>query len=128
MGEARCAGIVSRTANLRMDVSDMDLGLKGRKALVTGSTAGIGFATALALAREGAHVVVNGRTEARVHAAIERIRGSFADSVIDGVAADLGSADGCAALTAQVADVDVLVNNMGIFEPKAFEAISDEDW
>jgi len=106
----------------------MDLGLKGRNALVTGSTAGIGFATALALAREGAHVVVNGRTEARVHAAIERIRGSVADAVIEGVAADLGTADGCAALIAHVADVDVLVNNMGIFEPKAFEAISDEDW
>lgn len=106
----------------------MNLGLEGRKALVTGSTAGIGFATAQALAREGAHVVVNGRTDARVRAAMDRIRASVGSALVDGVAADLGTADGCAAVIAHTPQVDVLVNNMGIFEPKAFDAISDADW
>src|SRR5436305_424806 len=83
-----------------------------------------GWATAVAVARVGAPVVVNGRSEACVRGAIERLRGSVADGVIGGPAADLGTADGCAAVIAHVAEVDVLVNNMGIFGPKAFEAIS----
>jgi NAD(P)-dependent dehydrogenase (short-subunit alcohol dehydrogenase family) len=106
----------------------MDLGLKGKKALVTGSTAGIGFATARALAAEGAVVTINGRTEARVHEALGRLRRQLAGAVVDGVAADLGTADGCRAVAARVPDVDVLVNNLGIFEPKPFEQISDADW
>lgn len=106
----------------------MDLGLQGKKALVTGSTAGIGFATAQALAREGAHVVVNGRTEARVRGAMDRIRETVDTAVVDGIAADLSNAEGCAAVIAHTAQVDVLVNNMGIFEPRAFESISDADW
>ena len=69
----------------------MDLGLKGKRAVVTGSTAGIGFATARALAAEGAHVVVNGRTEARVDAAVERIRADVPGASVQGVAADVSA-------------------------------------
>jgi NAD(P)-dependent dehydrogenase (short-subunit alcohol dehydrogenase family) len=106
----------------------MDLGLTGRRALVTGSTAGIGFAAARGLLAEGAHVTINGRTETRVQAAIDTLRREVPHAVIDGVAADLGTADGCAAVIAHVPDVDILVNNVGIFEPKPFDAISDADW
>ena len=106
----------------------MDLGLQGKRALVTGSTAGIGWATARALAAEGAYVVVNGRTPQRVEAAVSRLRGELPNAQVHGIAADLGTAQGCAQLTAQLSDVDVLVNNLGIFEPKAFEQIPDADW
>jgi hypothetical protein len=106
----------------------MDLQLTGKKALVTGSTAGIGFATAHGLAREGVSVVVNGRTPARVDAAVKRIRQAVPSAEVTGVAADLGSAEGCALLTGRVRSVDILVNNMGIFEPKPFEQIPDKDW
>ena len=107
----------------------MNLGLQGKKALVTGSTAGIGFATAQALAAEGAHVTVNGRDPARVAAAVERLRRDLpASASVDGVAADLSTGDGCRSLIARVPSVDVLVNNMGVFEPKPFEQITDEDW
>jgi NAD(P)-dependent dehydrogenase (short-subunit alcohol dehydrogenase family) len=106
----------------------MDLGLKGKRALVTGSTAGIGVATARLLASEGACVAVNGRTRARVDGAVDAVKREFPDSAITGIAADLGTAGGCAALTAQLPDVDILVNNLGIFEPKSFEDISDGDW
>jgi NAD(P)-dependent dehydrogenase (short-subunit alcohol dehydrogenase family) len=106
----------------------MDLHLEGKRALVTGSTAGIGFATALGLAREGAEVVVNGRTPARVEAAAQRIREAIPGSKVRPVAADLSGAEGCAALIAAVPDLDVLVNNLGIFEHRAFEDIGDADW
>jgi NAD(P)-dependent dehydrogenase (short-subunit alcohol dehydrogenase family) len=106
----------------------MDLQLKGKKALVTGSTAGIGFATAQGLAAEGASVVVNGRTEKRVAAAIAEIRKLHPGADLAGVAADVSNAAGCATLIAAVGAVDVLINNMGIFEPKPFEQIPDEDW
>jgi NAD(P)-dependent dehydrogenase (short-subunit alcohol dehydrogenase family) len=106
----------------------MELGLRERRALVTGSTAGIGFATAKMLAGEGADVVVNGRTPARVEAAIGRIREEFPSALLTGVPADLGSADGCADLLERVPAVDILVNNVGIFEPKPFEEIPDGDW
>ncbi len=105
----------------------MDLGLRGRRALVTGSTAGIGLATARLLAAEGAHVVVNGRTEKRVREARAAVRAAVPDAVCDGVAADLGTAQGCARMIAEVSEVDVLVNNVGIFEPTPFEEISDGD-
>ena len=106
----------------------MDLGLHGKRALVTGSTAGIGYAIAELLAREGASVVVNGRTPERVEQAVQRIRATAPGADVTGVAADAGSAEGAAALIAARPDVDVLVNNMGIFEPKAFEQISDAEW
>jgi NAD(P)-dependent dehydrogenase (short-subunit alcohol dehydrogenase family) len=101
----------------------MDLNLRGKRALVTGSTAGIGFAIAQALAGEGAQVAVNGRTRERVDAAVRRI-GSGAR----GIAADLGTARGAAIIAEALPEVDILVNNVGIFEAKPFAAIPDEDW
>jgi NAD(P)-dependent dehydrogenase (short-subunit alcohol dehydrogenase family) len=106
----------------------MDLGLAGKRALVTGSTAGIGYAAAEALAREGAAVIVNGRTAARVDAALKQLRSAVPGADVQGVAADLATAEGCAAVIAAQPSVDVLINNMGIFEPKPFEAITDADW
>ncbi len=105
----------------------MDLQLSGKTALVTGSTAGIGFAIAAALAREGAHVTVNGRTQARVDEAVGRLQTSGGHTV-SGFAADLGTADGIAALTQAHPAFDILVNNLGIFEPKPFADITDADW
>jgi NAD(P)-dependent dehydrogenase (short-subunit alcohol dehydrogenase family) len=106
----------------------MDLGLKGKRALVTGSTAGIGWATAATLAAEGADVTVNGRTDARVRVAIESLRRDIPNARVHGVAADLSTASGCEDLLERLPDVDVLVNNMGIFEPKPFADITDADW
>jgi NAD(P)-dependent dehydrogenase (short-subunit alcohol dehydrogenase family) len=106
----------------------MDLQLEGKKALVTGSTEGIGFATARALAAEGGSVTVNGRTQARVTAAIGEILKSHPQAQVSGVASDASSAAGCAKLIQAAPVIDILVNNMGIFEPKPFEEIPDEDW
>src|ERR1700761_6473731 len=100
----------------------MDLGLKGKRALVTGSTAGIGLAIAKLLAREGAFVYVNGRTEARVEKAMGEIEGK-----VDGVAADLATEQGAEALFARVKEVDIVVNNLGIFEVKPFLEIDDAE-
>ena len=100
----------------------MNLQLDGKSALVTGSTAGIGLAIATALAKEGAKVIVNGRTEERVEKAI-RLSGAAA-----GVAADLGTEAGTRAVISRFPSVDILINNVGIFEPKPFEQIPDEDW
>ena len=100
----------------------MDLQLNGKTALVTGSTAGIGLAIAQALAKEGAAVIVNGRTEQRVRAAIQISGAAY------GVAADLTTEAGAGKLIAQFPHVDILVNNLGIFEPKPFHQISDDDW
>ena len=106
----------------------MDLQLKGKKVLVTGSTAGIGFAAARAFAVEGALVIINGRKQDRVDSAIAQIRKFQPSAELTGIAADVSNAAGCAKLIQTVPDVDVLVNNMGIFEPKFFEKIPDEDW
>jgi NAD(P)-dependent dehydrogenase (short-subunit alcohol dehydrogenase family) len=100
----------------------MDLQLSGKTALVTGSTAGIGFAIARELAAEGAQVIVNGRTQKRVDEAAARIKGAA------GVAADMGTAAGAARVIAQHPDVDILVNNVGIFATKPYDQIPDEDW
>jgi NAD(P)-dependent dehydrogenase (short-subunit alcohol dehydrogenase family) len=106
----------------------MDLGLASKRALVTGSTAGIGLATAKALALEGAQVVINGRTQGRVDEAVAAIKADQPEARVSGIALDLSTAEGCRALTAQLPEVDVLVNNLGIFETKAFADIPDADW
>jgi NAD(P)-dependent dehydrogenase (short-subunit alcohol dehydrogenase family) len=100
----------------------MNLQLNGKTALVTGSTAGIGLAIATTLAKEGAAVIVNGRTQERVDEAL-RISGAA-----HGVAADLGTEAGVNAVIARFPTVDILVNNLGIYEPRPFEAITDDDW
>jgi NAD(P)-dependent dehydrogenase (short-subunit alcohol dehydrogenase family) len=106
----------------------MDLGLKGKKAVVSGSTAGIGFAIAAALAAEGAHVIVNGRTEARVNSALRQIHDRNPHANLRGIAADLGASAGVATFLQQVPEADILVNNLGIFEVKPFLEIPDSDW
>ncbi len=105
----------------------MDLKLKGKRALVTGSTQGIGFAIALGLAREGAEVVVNGRTDAKVGEAIKRIAGETSVPVT-GIAADVGNVAEVGGLIKQLGLVDILINNTGIYEPKPFLDIPDTDW
>jgi NAD(P)-dependent dehydrogenase (short-subunit alcohol dehydrogenase family) len=108
----------------------MDLQLKGRRALISGSTAGIGYAIAQRLAGEGAVVVVNGRTPASVDAAIARLRHELPQAELRGIATDLGTPAGCTALVDALGSdgVDILVNNLGIFDPQPFEAITDADW
>src|SRR5438445_9599198 len=106
----------------------MDLQLADKKALVTGSTAGIGFAVASLLAQEGASVVVNGRSQQRVEQAVQRIRAERKDAQVTGVPADLSTKEGVGLLIRDVPVVDILVNNLGIFEPKPFFEITDEDW
>src|SRR5712671_5947709 len=106
----------------------MIITLKGKTAIVTGSTAGIGHAIAQGLAESGATVIVNGRTEARVQQAISQIKTAFPKSKLQGLAADLGTKEGANALIAAVPEADILVNNLGIFEPKPFFDIPDEDW
>jgi NAD(P)-dependent dehydrogenase (short-subunit alcohol dehydrogenase family) len=114
----------------------MDLQLDGKRALVSGSTAGIGYAIAEALAKEGAHVIVNGRTQPRVESAVEKLKsaalrgqaGTRVGTRIDGFAADLGTSEGVNQITTKFPDVEILVNNLATFEPKPFEQISDADW
>ncbi|MES9878727.1 MAG: SDR family oxidoreductase [Candidatus Sedimenticola sp. 1PA] len=106
----------------------MDLHINGKTAFVSGSTKGIGFATALGLAREGVSVWLNGRSEASLDEARRRILQAVPGGRVDGVAADLGTAAGCDAVIEALPEVDILVNNLGIFEPKPFETIPDEDW
>jgi NAD(P)-dependent dehydrogenase (short-subunit alcohol dehydrogenase family) len=106
----------------------MDLGLRGKIAVVSGSTAGIGLAIAASLATEGAKVVVNGRTKLRVDAALISLQQSVPGADFRGVPADLGTAAGVEAFLRQVPAADVLVNNLGIFEPKPFLEIPDADW
>src|SRR5947207_2182785 len=102
--------------------------LTNRRAIVTGSTSGIGFAIAEGLAQAGAAVVINGRTPERVGQAKKRLTDNVPHAKIQGIAADLATTDGVAAFVRQVPETDILVNNLGIFEPKPFDAISDDDW
>jgi NAD(P)-dependent dehydrogenase (short-subunit alcohol dehydrogenase family) len=113
--------------NLNRLESTLDLQLANKLALVTGSTAGIGNAIAAALAREGAAVIVNGRSEAAVKEAAARLK-SATGAQVHGYAGDLSKADAAAEVERKFPDVEILVNNLGIFEPKPFEEIPDADW
>jgi NAD(P)-dependent dehydrogenase (short-subunit alcohol dehydrogenase family) len=106
----------------------MDLQLEGKTALVTGSTLGIGFAIAAALAQEGAQVIVNGRSRERVDAAVARLGAIAGHDGHSGIVADLGTAEGNAAAIEQHPNVDILVNNVGIFAPRPFAEIGDGEW
>ena len=106
----------------------MNIDLSGKTALVTGSTAGIGYAIAKGLAGSGAEVVLNGRTQQKVDAVAAKLRAAIPGSKVRGIAADVSTAEGCKALVAALPEVDILVNNAGIFEPKDFFEIPDEDW
>jgi NAD(P)-dependent dehydrogenase (short-subunit alcohol dehydrogenase family) len=105
----------------------MRIDLSGKRAVISGSTLGIGFAIAKGLAEAGANVVINGRSEKSVKAAKERLAAAYPGK-IEGIAADLATAEGVATFVAKVPETDILVNNLGIFEPKPFEEIADADW
>lgn len=106
----------------------MNIDLSGKTAVVSGSTAGIGYAIARGLARAGAAVVINGRTEERTRRAAARLSQEVAGAQVISVPADLSSADGLRRFMDEVPDADILVNNVGIFEPKPFLEIDDADW
>jgi NAD(P)-dependent dehydrogenase (short-subunit alcohol dehydrogenase family) len=106
----------------------MDLQLKNKKALVTGSTAGIGYAIAKQLANENAEVYINGRTTERVESAIKKLKDETGNPNIHGFAVDFADSKQIENLIQQLPEVDILVNNVGIFEPKPFKEISDADW
>src|SRR3954462_8647928 len=106
----------------------MNLKITDKTALVSGSTKGIGFAIATGLAREGARVIVNGRSEKAVAEAKAQIKQTLPDAMIESFPGDLSTAAAAEALFQRFPLVDVLVNNLGIFEPKPFEDIPDEDW
>jgi NAD(P)-dependent dehydrogenase (short-subunit alcohol dehydrogenase family) len=101
----------------------MDLQLKGKTAIVTGATAGIGLAIARALSEEGVEVTIPGRSSKKLKEALSSIPGA-----VRGIEADLGTAEGAAKLIEQAQETDILVNNLGIYEPKEFSQITDEEW
>jgi NAD(P)-dependent dehydrogenase (short-subunit alcohol dehydrogenase family) len=106
----------------------MELHLEDKLALVTGSTAGIGFAIAKALAAEGAQVIVNGRSEKRVAGAVAGIRAAVPAARLESLPLDLAKAEGATETASRFPEIDILVNNLGVYEPKPFEEITDADW
>ncbi|MDI4638621.1 MULTISPECIES: SDR family NAD(P)-dependent oxidoreductase [Halomonadaceae] len=106
----------------------MRIDLSGKHAIVTGSTAGIGYSIASGLAEAGAEVVITGRTQTRVDDAISSLKQALPQASITGVAADLGTAEGCQALIDSQPDTDILINNVGIFAPQDFFETDDETW
>jgi NAD(P)-dependent dehydrogenase (short-subunit alcohol dehydrogenase family) len=106
----------------------MDLKLQGKCAFISGATQGIGYAIARALADEGVSVVINGRSEERVRAAMERLRGEVPGATISGLAADFAEPEQVHGLVETLGEVDILVNSVGIFEVAPFDEIPDADW
>ena len=110
----------------------MDLKLKNKTAFITGSTAGIGYAIARGLAREGAHVLLNGRTEESVRSAVSELKATFPEAQISGFAADFGDSVQVKQLIDQLIatlpEIDILVNNVGIYAAKTYQETSDADW
>ena len=112
---------------IRSEGVTMDLQLRDRLSLITGSTAGIGYAIAEALAREGASVIINGRSQESVDRAIARLIPKARGKLL-GFAGDLSKAETAEQIARKYPDVEILINNLGIFEPMVFEDISDDDW
>jgi NAD(P)-dependent dehydrogenase (short-subunit alcohol dehydrogenase family) len=106
----------------------MDLKLQGKTALITGSTSGIGFATAKSLAREGANVVLNGRTAAKLNKSVSQLQHEFPSIFISGIKADFSKAEEVDVLLKKLPRVDILINNVGIYTSKSFYDTTDEDW
>jgi NAD(P)-dependent dehydrogenase (short-subunit alcohol dehydrogenase family) len=106
----------------------MELGIDGRTAFISGSTQGIGYAVAATLAAEGARVVLNGRDPERVDAAVARLHDAQPGADVTGVAADLGDAEQVTALLGRLPEIDVLVNNVGLFGLADFESVDDDEW
>ena len=106
----------------------MDLQLKDKKALVTGSTSGIGYGIARELLKEGASVIINGRTEERINNAIMQLQKSIPNCIVSGCVADFSNKKQIDQLIASYNSVDILINNVGIFAPKSFVEITDEEW
>ena len=107
----------------------MDLKLKGKKALVTGSTSGIGYAIAQSLLQEGASIIINGRTEERVLSAVDKLnKYNIHKQIVVGIAADVGTKEGVNKVINQVQEIDILINNYGVYAARDFEEITDEEW
>lgn len=106
----------------------MDLQLKGKTAFVSGSTGGIGYAIALGLLREGTKVYINGRTEERVNATIEKLKKEVPDAVVEGIAADFAKVEEVNNLFTVLPEVDILINNVGVYGEQPFETTEDDVW
>jgi NAD(P)-dependent dehydrogenase (short-subunit alcohol dehydrogenase family) len=124
----RAPGSPAKSGTTTAKSFSMQIDLKNKRAVVTGSTLGIGFAIAKGLAEAGANVVINGRSEKSVKAAQEKLAAAYPGGKIEGIAADLATAEGVTAFVSRMPETDILVNNLGIFEPKPFEDIPDGDW
>lgn len=106
----------------------MNLKLDGKKAFISGSTQGIGFAIAKQLLNEKAEVIINGRNEEKTNLAVQKLKDEFPNAVVSGIVCDFGNKAEVTALLNQLNDIDILINNLGVFELKDFETIEDEDW
>ncbi|SDL26059.1 SDR family NAD(P)-dependent oxidoreductase [Kriegella aquimaris] len=106
----------------------MDLKIKDKLVFISGSTAGIGYATAARFLNEGAQVIINGRKQDTVDAAVEKLKAEIKNANVSGIAADFSKVEDINSLLKKLPEVDILINNTGIFEPKAFADIPDEDW
>ncbi len=106
----------------------MDLKIKNKIALITGSSQGIGLATAKNLCKEGTKVIINGKNKEKLEKAILSIKKEFPEAKIEGVVADLKNLEGCNKLISKVPHIDILINNLGVFEPKEFKDITEEEW
>ena len=106
----------------------MNLQLKDKTAFISGSTSGIGFATAKALLKEGAHVIINGRTQEGVNIAIQKLKDEFSEGSVEGIPADFGKQEDTESLVQKLGNIDILINNVGIYKSNSFFETSDKDW